>query len=175
MRLPLKVNSSARPCSVDGHHWPDVCSCELSPAPARPLGRDFVFDVLRGLGGLGAVGAKHLKRDRAARGMKPLAAAVIVPPAFEMDAFGVHLFKQVAVEVILGRSGAKARDMRLATAVEFGFFRGHAAAGAGQDQHVVPPMVKTPKRSTALRRNAWQKVVFWAAINAPPPQLRIRQ
>ena len=69
------------------------------------------------------------------RGLKgdTLAAAIGVPPAFEMHAARILAIEHVGFVIRVRRSGAKARQMRLAAGGEFGCLGCHAAAGADQN------------------------------------------
>ena len=59
---------------------------------------DGVEDVPRRFGGLRGIGPEDLQRHGAARGVEPLAAAVGVPPALEMDALGVVAQEEIGLE-----------------------------------------------------------------------------
>lgn len=89
--------------------------------------------------GLGRVGAVDFQRQGIAGGDEPLAAAIDMAPAFEMRALGVFLCEEVAVELVVGGVGAGADEMRLAALMKLGLLGGDAAAGAGEDQHFLPP------------------------------------
>ena len=69
----------------------------LTPDVRREHLRD---DVGGGFGDLRGVGPEHLERGGAAGGEEPLAAAVAVPPAFEMDALGVLAGEHVGFELL---------------------------------------------------------------------------
>ena len=102
------------------------------------LGRDDVEDFLRRLGRLRRIGAENPERGGAAGGEKPLAAAIGMAPAFEVDAAGVLALEEVAFELLRGRAWAEALQMRLATGLKLGLVTVDAAIGAGQDQHGQP-------------------------------------
>ena len=118
------------------YFWQDEGSCEAPPCPAGAFGGDRGADVVGRLERLGRVGAEDLQRQGIAGRVEPLAAAINMPPAFEMHAPGVFLGEKIAVEIVVGGAGAVAGEMRLTALVEFGFLGGDAAAGAGEDQHV---------------------------------------
>jgi len=63
--------------------------------------------------------------------VEPLAAAEGVAPALEMHASRVLALEQVAGEVLVGRAGAEALEMRLAAGGQFGLGAFGAAVGAG--------------------------------------------
>ena len=84
---------------------------------------------------MGRIRAKDLERVGAAGRVEPLAAAINVPPAFEMNALGVFAHKEVVLKIAIGRRGAFAFKMRLTACVQVSFVGIDAAIGAMQDQH----------------------------------------
>ena len=101
---------------------------------AFPPAGAFVVDLGEQVGGgrkgLCAIAAKDFEGHRAACHMKPLAAAVLVAPAFKVHALGVAAHEEIAFEIILRGTRTKAFQVRFAVGVEFGFLGGDVAVGA---------------------------------------------
>ena len=76
------------------------------------------------------VGSEDLKRGCAACREEPFAAAVDVPPAFEMHAFGVVAHEEIGFEIFIRSPRSEAFEMRLTAAVQIGFIDIHAAIRA---------------------------------------------
>ncbi len=80
-----------------------------------------------------AVGAENLEGHGIAGHMEPLATAILMAPALEVHTLGVFTHEQIGFHLVIGAVRGVAGDVRLAVGVEFGFFGGNAAAGAGYD------------------------------------------
>ena len=131
--MARRVLMRGTPWSVGGGEFQylkrkETSCCAFLPAGATVF--DVVKDVLgRGVG-LGAVAAENLECHCAAGHVEPLAAAVLVPPAFKVNAFGVFAHEEVAFEFVIRGAGAKAFQVRFAVGVEFGFLGSDAAVRA---------------------------------------------